>query len=205
MAVAYLLEAAQDLAPLEKRIGSRELGIVCGMIGRKVNSPQTSSIGRLFDGVASLCGLRDRISYEGQAAIELEALARRSAEPGRYPVDLVRRDDRWVIRTGPLLVALLKDLRNGVAKAAVARRFHATLVELILDTCVLLRGESGVEEVVLSGGVFMNELLLGGALEALRRARFRVHHQRGVPCNDGGICLGQLAVAAAGGGAHSCV
>jgi hydrogenase maturation protein HypF len=205
MAVAYLLESAQDLAPLEKRIGSRELAVVCGMIGRKVNCPQTSSIGRLFDGVASLCGLRDRISYEGQAAIELEALARRSAEPGRYPVDLVRRDDRWIIRTGPLLVALLKDLRNGVAKAAVARRFHATLVDLILDTCVLLRGESGVEDVVLSGGVFMNELLLGGAVEALRRARFRVHHQRRVPCNDGGICLGQLAVAAAGGGTHSCV
>ncbi len=164
---------------------------------RGVNAPRTSSCGRLFDGIASLLGVRDRVSYEGQAAIELEWLARDGAAGAFYPVELTGAGE---IRLAPLISALFADLRRGVSRADIARQFHSTLVEIIRRTCAKVRAETGLDRVVLSGGVFMNDLLLTEAPAALRRDGFRVYRHRLVPPNDGGLSLGQLAVAAAGGG-----
>jgi hydrogenase maturation protein HypF len=204
MAVSYLAGAGLECAPLETRIGGRNVQQLRRMLERRVNCPRTSSVGRLFDGISSLLGVRDRISYEGQAAIELESLAHGSDDPAHYPVVLTRNAETWIVRLGSLLEHLVGDLRKGVSKAAIARRFHRSIVEIIRVTCSRLREESGLEDVVLSGGVFMNELLLGDSVDALCRDHFTVHRHRRVPCNDGGICLGQLAVAAAGGGERSC-
>lgn len=192
MAAAALACAGADLSWLQGRIPERSLELV----GR-LKTPLTSSCGRLFDAVSSLLGIRDRVSYEGQAAIELEWLARESSASGRYPVEL---SPEGVVRIGPLIGGLLDDLRRGVDRADIARRFHSTIVGMIRQVCLRLREESGLDRVVLSGGVFMNEILLDGALEGLGRDGFRVYRHRLVPPNDGGLCLGQLAIAAAAGG-----
>jgi hydrogenase maturation protein HypF len=111
----------------------------------------------------------------------------------------------WKIELGPIVHGILEDLRHDVAAPAIARRFHSTVVELIRKTAVRLRDETGVNRVVLSGGVFANEILLTETPAILRREGFRVHTHHRVPSNDGGLCLGQLAVAAANGGLGPCV
>jgi hydrogenase maturation protein HypF len=191
MAAAYL---GDDLSPLRARIPRQSLDVVQQLLQRNVHTPRTSSCGRLFDGVASLLGIRDRVSYEGQAAIELEWLARTSDADGSYPLEITGGR----IQTAPIISALLNEIRRGVRAADIARRFHRTIAEAIRMMCVALRDESGLDRVALSGGVFMNELLLNDVLAKLDG--FRVYRHRLVPPNDGGLALGQLAVAAAGGG-----
>jgi hydrogenase maturation protein HypF len=197
MAAAYLAQAGEDLSPLRARIAERSLDVILQLLGRSLNAPKTSSCGRLFDGVASLLGVRDRTHYEGQAAIELEWLARTSDAEGVYPVEL---GPEGVLGTARVVSGIVEDLRRGVRTADIARRFHRSIAEGVRKTCVWLRDRSGLERVALSGGVFMNELLLGESLSLLEREGFRVYRHRLVPPNDGGLALGQLAVAAAGGG-----
>src|SRR6185503_15685780 len=153
--------------------------------------------GRLFDGVASLLGVRDRVSVEAQAAIELEWLARSSRAQGSYPVEVSPDGE---IRIAPIVSAILGEVRKGIGIPDIARRFHRTLADAVRKVCLLVRERSAVHRVVLSGGVFMNEILLVETLEGLRRDGFAVYRHRRVPPNDGGLALGQLAVAAAGGG-----
>jgi hydrogenase maturation protein HypF len=164
-----------------------------------LNTPPTSSAGRLFDAVASLAGVRDRVSYEGQAAVELEWLATTTAADGAYPFELASAEavGPWVVDTRPLIREVAADVRRGVAAARVARRFHGTMVELIAAVCGRIRTETGVAAVVLSGGVFLNALLTEAASARLGADGFRVYRHRVVPPNDGGLSLGQLAVAAA--------
>jgi hydrogenase maturation protein HypF len=191
MAVSYLEHAGLGLEPLRGRIPDRSLEIV-----RRLGGSPTSSVGRLFDGISSLLGLRDEVTYEGQAAIELEWLARGSAADGHYAVE----GPAGIVRVAPIIGGVLEDLRSGVPKADIARRFHSTIVETVRRTCAAIRGERGLDRVVLSGGVFLNEIVLAGCLAALARDGFRAFRHRLVPPGDGGLCLGQLAVAAAGGG-----
>jgi hydrogenase maturation protein HypF len=197
MAAAYLVQAGEDLSPLYKRIPERSLGVALQLLRRNVNAPRTSSCGRLFDGVAALLGIRDRVSYEGQAAIELEWLAQTSRADGSYPVEI---SPDGIIRTSPIVSGVLGELRKGVRPGDIARRFHRTIAEVLRRMCLELRDKTGLGRVALSGGVFMNELLLEDSLERLQREGFRVYRHRLVPPNDGGLALGQLAVAAAGGG-----
>jgi hydrogenase maturation protein HypF len=200
MALAYLLHAGEAADLVERRISSDELRIVRQQLERRVNAPLTSSCGRLFDGIASLLGRRDRVSYEGQAAVELEDLARESSASGAYPVELARGPQELLVEIGPIVAAAAADVRRGVPAADIARRFHSTIVDVIRRTCVAIREETALDRIVLSGGVFMNAIVLEEASEALAREGFAVHRHRLVPPNDGGLCLGQLAVAAAGGG-----
>ncbi len=158
------------------------------------SAPQTSSAGRLFDAAAALLGVRAFITYEGQAAIELEALAR-SAGPGTKSYGLAVRDG--VLDPAPLLHALIGDRDRGVDREECAARFHRGLARSAADLAVELAGGHEVDTVALSGGVFQNALfsdLLAGHLE---RAGLRVLQHRQIPCNDGGVSVGQAAVAAA--------
>jgi len=208
MALSCLVHAGAPADLLEGRIAARDLELVRRQLDRGLNAPRTSSCGRLFDAVASLAGVRDRVTYEGQAAIELEGLAAESASRGGYPVEFRREDDRWLIQIAPIVSEVASERRRGVPAGDIARRFHSTLVEAIRQTCRRLRDEWGLDRVVLSGGVFMNEILLVESLAALSADGFSVFRHRRVPPNDGGLCLGQLAVAgstllaagAAGGG-----
>jgi len=153
------------------------------------NSPLTSSAGRLFDAVAALLGLCDVASYEAQAAIRLEAAADPSVT-GHYPFDL--RDG--VLDFGPTIRALVAD-RQGVGVSAA--RFHNTIVAGIVRACESVRADRGLHRVALSGGVFQNEWILTRTLAGLRTAGFAVFTNTLVPPNDGGLALGQVAVAAA--------
>ncbi|MBM4067422.1 MAG: carbamoyltransferase HypF [Planctomycetes bacterium] len=202
MALAHLLAA--DCAALcwLQRQSPATLRAATQQLDRGVNSPLTSSMGRLFDAVASLIGVRDQVSYEGQAAMQLEWLAETGAADRVYPFVLapaagVAVEDRpLVIDTRPLIRAIAGDLQDGVATANIARQFHMTIAGMIAAVCDRLRKETGLDTVALSGGVFMNALLLCETCERLRDRGFQVHRHRLVPPGDGGLCLGQLAIAA---------
>lgn len=180
------------------RLGEARLSLLRRAWEQGWNAPRTTSVGRLFDGVAALLGLRAQANYEGQAAVELEALSRSS--PCREPYPFVLRQAEggaWEVGLEEWLKALLEDLRRGRPPAEIGRRFHATLTAVLVEMCRRLRETFGVNTVALSGGVFQNMLLLEGAVEGLRAIGFEVLWHHRVPPNDGGLSLGQAAVAAA--------
>ena len=168
---------------------------VLALAHRGMNSPLTSSAGRLFDAVAALLGLRDAINYEGQAAVELEQLA---ATARHDPYRAALTDGRPLTVAGPDLVrAAAEDLLAGVPREVIGARFHQGVAAMIGEACGLLRERSGLGTVALSGGVFQNLLLLGTVVDLLEGMGFRVLTHARVPPNDGGISLGQAVVAAA--------
>jgi len=181
-----------DIAFLS-HVDPHQAEIIERMATQGINAPLTSSMGRLFDGVAALLGLRHTVAFEGQAAMELEMCAA-AGEAGHYEV-------AWqdtapiVIPTAPIIAGVVADLQQGEAPARISRRFHTTLVRLFTALCGHLQRRTGLDRVVLSGGVFQNALLLQELSHALSSAGFSVYTQRLVPPNDGGIALGQAVVA----------
>ncbi|HJS19727.1 MAG TPA: carbamoyltransferase HypF [Anaerolineales bacterium] len=159
---------------------------------KQINTPMTSSMGRLFDAAAALSGVRQTVNYEGQAAIEFEALAD-LAEAGSYSFGLDR--DKVQVRTA--VKSLIQDVLSGVHPSKISARFHNSLAESVLEMCLKIKSETGIDKVALSGGVWQNITLLGRTLSLLRQGGFRVYLHREVPTNDGGLSLGQAAIAAA--------
>ena len=201
MACAHLADAGVRLAALEARVLRNRWQTIERMLATAFRTPQTSSAGRLFDAVASLAGVADRVNYEGQAAIELEWLASSEANEDSYPVTVADTTAEGVVGavivdTRSLIAAVADDARRNVSSALIGRRFHSWMVEAIVEVCSRLREKSNLAEVVLSGGVFSNALLTTEATARLRAAGFRVYRHRQVPPNDGGLSLGQLAIAA---------
>lgn len=200
MALAHLADAGIELPSLKARLLPTEAATVEQMLARRFNTSPTSSAGRLFDAVASLADVRDRVSYEGQAAVELEWLASRATSPGPYPFLIETSPGATaplIIDTRPLIRAVVEDVQRTVSPEIIARRFHATVVAIIADICGRLRASSGLDRVVLSGGVFLNALLTSEVTARLAKDRFHVYRHCRVPPNDGGLSLGQLAIAAA--------
>lgn len=196
MALAFLLDAGVDAGPL--RAGrSRECALVMRMLDRRLNSPLTSSAGRLFDAVACLAGLGDTVSFEGQAAMRLEAAADAGGSDGGYGFELCGAGERIEVDTRPFVRGVAGDAARGVPAAIIAGRFHAGLAEAVAAVCTHLRKSSGYETVALSGGVFLNRRLTREVAVRLTSGGFRVLRHHRVPPNDGGLSLGQLAVAAA--------
>jgi hydrogenase maturation protein HypF len=204
MAAVYLDAAFPGALPDGLAVAARNAGSwadVLAMARRGVNSPVTSSAGRLFDAVGALLGVRDTINYEGQAAVELEQLAAASAAPASaaqpgYPARITPGTP--FTAAGPDLVrAAAGDLLAGLPPAVISARFHRGMADLIVAGCQLLRESSGLGTVALSGGVFQNLLLLGTVVSLLEARGFRVLTHSRVPPNDGGISLGQAVVAAA--------
>ncbi|GAA4730324.1 carbamoyltransferase HypF [Actinomycetospora chibensis] len=154
-------------------------------------SPPTSSVGRLFDAVSALLGVRDAVTYEGQAAIELEQRVDPD-ERGTYPVTAGD-----VLPGGELVAAVVEDLAAGVGTGRIAARFHHGLADATVAAVARLAGEHGVDTAALSGGVFVNAVLLERVRAGLEAAGLRVLVPTRVPCTDGGIALGQVAVCAA--------
>jgi hydrogenase maturation protein HypF len=176
---------------------SQQKQIVLQMMEKEINCPRTSSLGRLFDAVAAIVGLRGRVAFEGQAAIELEAIAD-STETGRYASPWQEQADGvMIIPSASIIRSVVKDLCDGRPPAIISARFHNTLVALFDDLCRELRGRTGIEQVALSGGVFQSDRMLSGLSTALANSGFEVLTHRIVPANDGGISLGQAVVAAA--------
>jgi hydrogenase maturation protein HypF len=195
MAAAFLLDA--DLRPENSlpEIPQRTQQTIERMLAQKINSPLTSSAGRMFDAVAALLGLCHHTTYEGQAGMELEALATDIPDSGCYDFACAG-EDPMVLDTRPVIHGIVEDIRQAVPKSQIARKFHSTFIELIRVVCSQLSRQSGIKTVALSGGVFMNAILLQETIDGLRRDGFRVLFHIQVPANDGGLCLGQLAIAA---------
>ena len=200
MAASYLQDAyGKDFRelglPVLKEIEMDKLTIISEMITKGVNAPLTSSLGRLFDGVAAICGIRSQVNFEGQAAMELEMLAAGTAG-STYDYEWLS-DDTYKILPAPIILGVVKDLQNGKSVADISAKFHWTLICLFVDLCAVIRKDRGLNRVVLSGGVFQNAILLTGLIDALEKRRFTVYSHQQVPTNDGGIALGQAVVAAA--------
>lgn len=189
MAAAY---GVPDGLPVARR---RDWPAVAEMARRGINAPLTSSMGRLFDAVAAVLGVRDRVTYEGQAAIELEQRAD-PAESGAYRASLSGTSS-FVARGRDLLDAVVADLGAGAPVPVIAARFHNGVAALVVDGASRVREATGLATVALSGGVFQNMLLLDRAVSGLAGAGFDVLTHHRVPPNDGGISLGQAAVATA--------
>ncbi len=158
---------------------------------KKLNTPLTSSMGRFFDAAAALAGGRQSVNYEAQGAIEFEALAD-NAELGSY--SFCNEQAQIQVRSG--ILSLLKDVQNNIPISTISAKFHNGVAGMVLKTCVSLREKSGVNTVALSGGVWQNMFLLRHTVDALRVNNFEILIHREVPTNDGGLALGQAAIAA---------
>jgi hydrogenase maturation protein HypF len=201
MAVSYLTEhfgpAFLELPiPFVRELDRARVEVLLRMRERGVNSPLTSSCGRLFDAVAALVGLRQQVNYEAQAAIELEMAMEESGEDSSYPLELKPEGKGWVIETRTLFEALVRDLRAEVPVSRVSRRFHNGLVEVFARLAMRLREQTGLDRVCLSGGTFQNAYLLERLVARLAADGFHVFTQAEVPSGDGGLSLGQALVAA---------
>jgi len=201
MALAYLAAAQVDSRLLAPRLFADpvEVGVVEHQLATGFNSPRTSSMGRLIDAVASILDVRHSISHEAQAAIELESLAS-SADRAAAGLSFAMARDVGSATTRvdarPLIRSLVEQLRSGASTASLARGFHEAIVALIVALALRSRNDNpALTTVGLSGGVFQNELLASGAARRLRDNGFRVLTHRLVPPNDGGLSLGQAAIA----------
>jgi len=193
MAVSHLIYAGIEVdscLPVSAELTSLELNAIQHQIEHGINAPMTSSLGRLFDAVASIIGLRHRINYEGQAAIELEAIAD-PFECGTYPLDI----EGDIVNTKLLLQTIVNDYRNGEKPSKISAKFHNAIVDASLLACKIIREDTGISHVALSGGVWQNKLLTSKMIEKLLQHGFSplIHHV--LPPNDGCISLGQIMVA----------
>lgn len=204
MALAQLhhagIEWAEDLPPTEA-CPVAERGVLRHQLESDFGCVPTSSMGRLFDAVASLAGVRHEVEYEAQAAIELEGLARGVDPEGGYRFAMapgIRADSPSTADPAPVIEAIVADVRAGVPSSVIAARFHDAVAALIVTLARKSRTDTGLSIVALGGGVFQNALLLTAAVAALREDAFDVLHPHLLPPNDGGISLGQILVGAAG-------
>lgn len=193
MGLAYLQRIFGDIEgvdiPFTRCLDPQNSALIKRAIRARINSPLCSSVGRLFDAVSALLGVRLVTTYEGQAAVELEQIAQ-AGETGEYQPGIVA-DGLLLLDPDPMVAAIVEDIKKGVAPSVIAARFHNGLAKGIVHVAMRLREETGVSEVVLSGGCFQNHLLLGRALDLLAQAGLKGYIQRQVPSNDGGISLGQ--------------
>lgn len=199
MAVSYLYRVFGDRfhdldLQFLKHIDQSKMDVIVKMIENRVNTPLTSSMGRIFDGVAAVCGLRNQVFFEGQAAMEFEMKAAEGVF-GQY-------DWRWQNRDicrldiEPMIRGIVSDLQNNIPVSVISSKFHQTLIETYTHLCCRVRKNFGLKKVVLSGGVFQNAFILKGLINRLKSEDFQVYSHCRVPTNDGGISLGQAVAAA---------
>ena len=201
MAVSYLVtllgeKIRERKVDIFSRVDPLELELTVTQIRKGINSPLTSSAGRLFDAVSALIGIRDTIDYEGQAAVELEAAGSRKTGPGlHYPVEIREQGKIKQIGLRGIFLNILNDLDAGVGRGEIAFKFHHTVAWMTATVCAQLSRETGIDLVALSGGVFQNRWLLRLASCYLEEMGLRVLTHSEIPCNDGGISLGQAVAA----------
>jgi hydrogenase maturation protein HypF len=210
-AVGYILTLLGENAvdrdlPVMRRVDDAEIEVIKRQIERKINSPLSSSMGRLFDAISALVGIRGEIDYEGQAAVELEMAAHSSVSARKldgaisdasqsYPYCILEDKGIKIVRLKDLLSAVIEDLQKGISKGTISVKFHNTVAQMINEMCRSIADDTGIAQVALSGGVFQNRLLLRKTVRLLENSGFQVFTHRQVPCNDGGISLGQAVIA----------
>ncbi len=177
-------------------ISEKDLDLVIYQIQNNLNSPVTTSCGRLFDAVAALCGVGMDISYEGQAAIEFENLIdfNYNSESG-YTINIIKSKDKYIIDTHPMIIKIINELRSSLKIGIIAYKMHQGLAAGLADLCKTIADTSSIKNVLLSGGCFMNKILTKFLKNFLERNGLIVYTHKSVPCNDGGISLGQTIIA----------
>ncbi|MBD3182911.1 carbamoyltransferase HypF [Candidatus Poribacteria bacterium] len=201
MALSYLYQAfGQDFdkidTPLLHRLEDKKIDLIKQIIQKDINSPMTSSCGRLFDAVSSLIGIRDAITYEAQAAIELEMIASPDVSQS-YIYNIENADDCFNINVSGMIREIIHDLNQNLSKGMISAKFHNTLANFITETCKFIgqNWNNESDKVVLSGGTFQNRYLTNKLYNQLKKQGFKVYTQKRVPTNDGGISLGQAVIA----------
>ncbi|MBU4342795.1 MAG: hypothetical protein KKG21_02175 [Candidatus Omnitrophica bacterium] len=200
MAFSYLYTSNLPILPILTRLDKDRLGLLAQMIDRGINSPLTSSMGRLFDAVAAMVGIRSEVKYEGQAAMELEKAI--SHQPPaisckkRYDFKYKNEDGIIVIDWKPVIKGIVSDLQNKKTKAEISLKFHNAVCHMIKDVCVILRKKYKIIKVCMSGGVFQNRYLRENTRPLLEERGFKVYLHKRLPAHDGNIALGQAAIAA---------
>jgi hydrogenase maturation protein HypF len=197
MALSHLHAAGVDWDPRIPAVGcasGEEQRIIRQQLETGLNSIETTSIGRLFDAVASLAGVRHEISYEGQAAIELEALGVPDGD-GAYRFELVDGDEALILDPTPVIRAAAVDVVAGTPAPVISSRFHRGLANAVVTSALEMQRRYHVDTAALSGGVFQNVTLLEAVKQGLEESGFAVLTHRLVPPNDGGLALGQVALA----------
>ncbi|MGI1690582.1 carbamoyltransferase HypF [Thermoanaerobacter uzonensis] len=192
VALGFISEDINFYKDFVERFDSREVDLILKQIEKKINTPYVSSMGRFFDAAASLLGVRDQVLFEGQGAMELESLIIENDD--FYDFD-VYRDEEYIINPEMILHQLYEDYKNGIDKRIIATKFHNSIVEFTHYLALELRKEFGINKVVLSGGSFQNRYLLKKLLAKLTASGFEAYSNSKVPCNDGGISLGQAVIA----------
>ena len=182
---------------LFKYTNDEEIDLIFHQIDKNFNTFLTSSCGRLFDAVSSILDICHKVTYEGQAAIEMEMLSegKSNSNTDYYPFNLIESGNSWIIKLGSLLDSLLIDYLKNIDKGVIGNRFHNTLAKIALTVSELMRKNYGLNKVVLSGGCFQNQLLLKKTILQLQNQGFEVYIHKNVPTNDGGISLGQAVIA----------
>lgn len=193
---AHSLDIEVDDLPFLQNVNKEGLRVLRRQIEKRINSPVTSSMGRLFEAVASLIGVRNEITYQAQAPMEMEVLSKPfMALAEAYPYVLEETKNGMIIRLNELLSAVVRDVRGHEPVGMMGARFHQTVAEMAIELCIRARESTGLNEVALSGGVWQNLIVLDLVRDGLKQDGFVVYSHQQVPANDGGLSLGQAVIA----------
>ena len=195
IAISYLYDIFKEdyAAYVPKHLQEKKHQIITEIIKKDINSPKASSIGRLFDAVAALLGFDAKITFQGEAAIDLENLCCRD-DQSFYQYNISLEDGIYIIDCKPLIKSVVIEVIDGIDKELIARRFHNTIIKFTIELCEILRKEYNLSSVVLSGGVFQNEILLINIYKELIKRDFKVYIHEQIPANDEGISIGQMII-----------
>jgi hydrogenase maturation protein HypF len=202
MAAVYLNDAFGDNflrldMPFTKKICTRDWKLLKHLVDKNINSPKTSSVGRLFDAVASMLLRIFKVSYEAEAAIKLQECAEDAKdENGIYKYSIVKKDS-LIIDPQQMIKGIVRDIKNGIDGSTIASKFHNTIAEMVGDICALLKISAKTNKIVLSGGVFQNRLLTKKILTILKRRGFNIYTHKQFSTTDAGVSIGQAMIAAA--------
>lgn len=178
---------------IPKHLEDKNYNTIKVMVDRKINSPKTSSMGRLFDGVSAILGFNNSISFEGEAAIYLENICdEKCKEEYEYEI---KRNEEFILSFDSIIRGIIYDFFNKKDVSIIAKKFHNTIVKSTIEMALHIRESTNINTVAISGGVFQNNILFTGVVEGLKRYGFNVLTHKTVPCNDSGVSLGQLIIA----------
>ena len=179
---------------IPKHLNDKKYNIIRTMIDRRINSPKTSSMGRLFDGISSILGLSNEISFEGEAAINLENICDKNNSES-YKVEIKKDKEKFILCFDNIIKGILYDINNKDNISNIGKKFHNTIVKGTIEMALNIREHTNINTVVISGGVFQNEILFKGVVDKLNKYNFNVITHKIIPCNDSGVSLGQLVIA----------